>query len=283
MSWQLLVGISVLLFSTNSLLHRVLMRNVKSDPYAQTVAFYGLGGLLAFLIALARGGFQYRISPGQIPYFIILAIFCTLAPLLAFKAYKEVTASEATILFSSQRWWMVLAAFLVLQEPFSLRKVIGTLIILLGIAIAVWRKQKYVFNRGVIYALLAAFCYAVADIVAFFILRHFDAPSLSVYISLIPVVAIVLIKPATIKKLAYYCRPKYALAILAVSFNDTLASLAVYYAYQIGRNAAQISPLMATQIILSVLLAIIFLKERDYTWRKIIGALVVVGGVWLVM
>jgi drug/metabolite transporter (DMT)-like permease len=283
MTWQIYIALGIFLFSANSLLHRILMRDVKSDPYAQTLAFYGLGGVFALIIAISRGGFQYRITLDQLPYFAIMAISCTLAPIIAFRSYREVEASEATILFSSQRLWMVFGSFLVLQETFSLRKVIGTLVILSGITFAVWKKQQYVINIGVLYALLAAFSYAVADIASFFILRNFDVPSLSVYLSFIPVVLLLLLRPRTLKKLSFYFKPKYAIAIIAVSLSDTLASLAVYFAYQVGRNAAQISPLMATQIILSVILAIIFLKEHDHLVSKIVGASIVVAGVLLII
>lgn len=284
MTWQIYVLMSVLLFSTNSVLHRVLMKDVKSDPFAQTLIFYGLGGILALTIALMRGSFRYTISPVQIPYFLVLGIFCTVAPILAFKAYKSIEASEATILFSSQRLWMVVGAFFVLGEIFSWRKLFATLVILCGIAIAVWRKnQKIIFNQAAFYALLAAFSYAVADIASYFILKDFDVPSLSVFICFIPVIFLLIFKPGKIKKLKYYLRPKYAVSIIIVTINDTLASLAGYFAYQVGHNAATISPLMATQIILSVLLAIIFLKERDYALYKIGGAVIVVLGVMLLL
>ena len=283
MTWQIFIIISLLLFSANSLLHRILMKDDKSDPFAQTLLFYGLGGIFAFIISLLRGGFEYQIQLDQVPYFVVLAIFCTLAPVLAFHAYKKIESSEATILFSSQRLWMVVGAFVVLQETFSYHKIFGTLIILCGISIASWRKQQLVFNQGVAYALIAAFSYAVADIASFFILRNFDAPSFTVFICFIPVILLLIFKPQTIKKFGYYKKPRYALAITVVTINDTLATLAMYYAYQIGRNASQIAPITSTQIILSVILAIIVLKERDHAWQKIVGATIVVAGVLLVI
>ncbi len=127
MSWQLLVGISVLLFSFNGLFHRVLMKDLKSDPYAQTVAFYGLVGVFAFIIAVFRGGFHYQISIEQLPYFILLTVFATIAPVLAFKALKLIEASENSILLSSQRLWIVIGAFIFLAEGFSINKLIGSL------------------------------------------------------------------------------------------------------------------------------------------------------------
>ena len=46
MSWLGLTLVGILVFSPKSLLYRVLMKDDKSDPYAQSVVFFGMGGLL---------------------------------------------------------------------------------------------------------------------------------------------------------------------------------------------------------------------------------------------
>ena len=95
MPWQLLVGISVLLFSFNNLFHRTLMKDEASDPYAQFVMFYGLGGLLSFIIALFRGGFHYQLTLSQLPFFLLLTIFATAAPILVLKPQKSLRHRKA--------------------------------------------------------------------------------------------------------------------------------------------------------------------------------------------
>lgn len=258
------------------------MKDEKSDPLAQTVVFYGFVGIFALLISLFRGGFHYRISLTQLPFFLLLTIFATIAPILVFKALKTIEASENSILLSSQRLWLVLGAFIFLHETFSLPRVIGTLIIILGIFIA-QQQKRFVINQGVIFALLAALFYAVGEIISFYILSNFDTASFTVYVSLLPVITILIIKPNTLQKLAFYFQPKYALNILAVSLNDTLATLFLFFAYQAGRNAAQIAPIMATQTIITVLLAILILKERHNLLNKIIGAITAVAGLILIL
>jgi drug/metabolite transporter (DMT)-like permease len=148
MSWQLWVGISVFLFSLNGLFHRVLMKEENADAYAQTVAFYGLGGIAAFFIAIFRGGFHYDISLDQLPYFFLLAVFATIAPVCMFQAFKRVQASEISIVSSSQRLWMVLGAFIFLGESMTWQKVVGTLVIVGGILIAQREKKQFVWNEG---------------------------------------------------------------------------------------------------------------------------------------
>lgn len=60
-----------------------------------------------------------------------------------------------------------------------------------------------------------------------------------------------------------------------------VGALSVYTAYQIGRNAAQISSINNTQTILIVILAAIFLKERDRLPSKIVAACLSVAGIIL--
>ena len=283
MSWQLFVGLSVLLYSVNALLHRVLMKEEDSDPYAQTIAFYGVVGLFALIFAVLRGGFHYQISVDLLLYFILITIFAALTSVLGFRAIQLIEASESSILISSSRLWVVLGAFIFLQEAFSMQKLIGTVVILVGITIAQWKKQKFVLNEGVIFALLAAFSFAITELVSFFILRKFDATSFAVYTNWLPVIALLLIRPRSFKKLAFYLKRKNAINISLVSISDISATLFLFYAYQVGRNASQIVPIMATQTIVTVFLAVIILKEKNYMLQKIAGGIFAVIGTILLL
>ncbi len=259
------------------------MRDIKSDPYTQTIIFYGLGGIFILLLSLLNGGVNLSFRAEQLPYIVLLTIFATSAPVLAFKSLKLIQASESSILLSSQRLWIVIGAFLFLREDFSYSKLFGVIIVIIGITIAQWKNKKFVINQGVIFALLAAVAYGLTEIISFYLLRDLDTITFTVLLSFLPVIALLLIKPGCIKKLALYFRPKYAINITIVSVNDAIATLFLFYAYQVGRNAAQIAPIMATQTILTVIFAIIILKERENTVRNIIGACIVVLGVLLVL
>lgn len=283
MSWQFFLVLSILLFSLNSLFHKVIMREEQSDPYAQTIAFYGLVGIITWILTFFQGGFHYLIPFHLLPYFLPLMICSTLASVLVFTAMKRIDGSEVSILIATQRLWIVIAAVFFLAEPFSSRKLLGTIIILSGIAIALWKKKRFVINSAVGLVLVAAMLYGLAETASFYLLREMDALSLIVYISLVPALMLMLIRPASIPHLRFYLKRKYAVAIFLVSLNDTFATLFAYLSYQVGRNATQIGPLLATNTMLSVVLAIVFLKERTHMVQKVIGAAVVVGGIALVV
>ncbi len=283
MSWQLLITLSVLLYSINGLLHRVMMKEESSDAYAQTVAFTGMVGIFALLIALLRGELQTSITINQLLLFIPLLIIGTVGNIIAFKGMKLVEASEYTILATSSQLWIITGSLVVLREAFTLQKIIGAIVILIGVIIAQWRKGKFVFNIGVVYVLLAALFYACSDIFSYLILRDLDATSLIAYFCILSTIALIIIRPGIIQKLSFYRKPRRAANLMLVSINDTLASLFAFLAYQVGRNALQIGPLGATQTIVTVVLAFIFLKETDNMIQKITGAVTVVIGTILIL
>jgi drug/metabolite transporter (DMT)-like permease len=283
MNWLFLTILGVFLFSSNNLLHRILMKDGKSDPYAQVVVFYGLGGMIALLFAILHNGFQYWIIFDRPFLFIPLTITATAGPVFLFKSFQLIDASENAILQSSQKLWTVLGAFLFLGEYFSVNKILGTLITLIGIAIALWRKKKFQLNIGVAFVIIATFFYAGADLLSFFLVRNIDPLSLIVYVCFLPVITLLLLKPKTMKKIQFYFKPKYAVYVSILATSDTLGTLSIYYAYKAGRNASQIAPILGTVILISVLLAIIFLKERTNIKNKIIGSVVTLIGVLLVL
>jgi len=283
MSWQFFVTLSVLFFSVNGLLHKLLMREKNSNPYAQTIVFYGIVGFFALIISFLRGGFQYQITTEQLPYFILITIVASLASIFGFKAIQLIEASENSIILSSSRLWVVLGAFIILKEQFSLDALIGTLVIILGISIAQFRQKRFTINQGTIFSLITAFFYAITEITSFFILRDFDAASLTVYTCWLPVIALLIIKPKVYKKFSFYLKRKNAINITLVSLSDVFGTIFLFLAYQAGRNASQIGPIMATQTIIVVLLGIIFLKEKSNMIQKITGGLIAVTGTILLL
>lgn len=283
MSWQLLTLIAVLVFSSSTVLHRILMKDRASDPYTQTIVMYGLAGIGSLMLSLYLGRFHYQVTTNQFLLFIPLACFISGGSVLLFKGLQTLGASESSILKSVQNLWVVIGAFILLGEPFSMMKVAGTIVIMLGICIALWKRNQLTFGRGSLLVIISTLLYSSSDLLSLYFVRDFDPLSLLVYISFLPVIVLLILKPKTVKKIPFYFKPRRALVIVVLSLIDIVGTLSVYMAYQVGRNAAQIGPLMGTITIVSVLIAIIFLKERDNMRNKLIGALIVVVGVWMLL
>jgi drug/metabolite transporter (DMT)-like permease len=135
------------------------MKDEQSDPYAQCIVFFGIAGIFALFFSFIHGGFHYQITVDQLLLFLPLALCTTVGPVLLFKSFQLIDASENAILQSSQKLWTVLGAFIFLHELFSSKKLSGTMITIIGIAFAFWNKKKFILNRGVLFVLMATIFY----------------------------------------------------------------------------------------------------------------------------
>jgi uncharacterized membrane protein len=138
-------------------------------------------------------------------------------------------------------------------------------------------------NRGAICVLLAAFSFAGSGTASYFIVRNFDVMSYMMWSSIIVTVILFAAQPNVVKKLGFYLRPRRAANIVVASINDSVANILGLAAYQVGRNALQIGPIMTTQTLVIVLLAAVILRERDRVPQKIVGAVLAILGTSLLI
>src|SRR3989344_4614573 len=220
MSWQIYLIISIILISCNGLFHRSLMKDDRSNPQAQTVAFLGIGGIIAIILALIQGKLSLFFPAALGWNFIILVILLVPAFLLSYRAYKLIGASEVVMFATTARLWNVVGAYIFLHEAVTLRMILVAIVILIGVMITRYEKRKFTFNKGVCYILMAAFLFGMSDINGYYILRSVDATNYLIYSELLPVFAILLLQPKVIAKLKYYFQVDKAVKIFLVSLFD---------------------------------------------------------------
>jgi drug/metabolite transporter (DMT)-like permease len=283
MSWQILLAISIISLSFNGLFHKSLLRDDKSDPRAQAIVFLGIGGVLSIIIALFRGGLHLEFSSSLIFNLLVLAVVGTIAYILKYRGYQLINASEVVIFSTTSKFWVALGASIFLHEAVTVQKIIGTIIILIGIAVTSYSDKKFKINKGIFIVLLSSVLMGLTEINGYYILQSMDASGYQVYFYLIPVFALLLVQPTLIKKISYYFKPIRALKVTALAVFDTVGMLTLFFAYQAGGKASVISPLSAIKVIVTVVLAIIILKERDSIKKVLAGAVISVIGVALLL
>jgi drug/metabolite transporter (DMT)-like permease len=283
MSWQILLIISIIFLSLNGLFHKSLLKDDRSDPRAQAIIFLGIGGVLSILIALLRGKLQLEFPPFLVFNLLAIAVFATIAYVLKYRGFQLITASEVVIFSTTSKFWNVVGASIFLHEEVTIQKIFGTIIVLIGVAVTMYIDKKFKINKGIFFTLVAALLFGLTDINGYYILQTMDASNYQIYFYLLPVFALLLIQPSSIKKLSYYLKYDRALKVTALAIFDTLGMLALFFAYQVGGKASVIGPLSATKIIVTVVLAIIFLKERANLTQTLVGAMITVIGVILLL
>lgn len=281
MSWQLFLTIAIFSDVAGRLLQRLLMKEKESDPIAYAIVYQIIGGIFLGVFAIIHG---FRIPPlGPIMLnLLFMPLIWALSNVLGFRALKITEASIYSILFTTHTIWIILGAMLFLGESFSLPQVVGTLLILGSVILISWKHADIRFRRGELITLLSALAFALGILSDTRVVATFDVPSYLTLGYIFPAfflwgiyyqktnAVVALVKSPKLKKVA----------LMAVLY--ATAGLTYYYAYFYGRNAAQISSILQITTVLTVIAAVIFLKEYSQLRLKFLATAISFIGVLLV-
>lgn len=75
---------------------------------------------------------------------------------------------------------------------------------------------------------------------------------------------------------------KYFKNMFWYTFFYACQAVTYYLAIELGANVSQISPILRSEVILTMILAVVFLNERDNLLRKTAAAILAISGVILI-
>ncbi len=279
MSWFTLLIISVLVVSFANILQKSLMKNDKSDPISYAIFFAFLLGVCNLIVALFYGLHipSFSMSLVSLP---IAALLWGFGTIFYFKSLQLLESSEVIILSSSRSLITIIASLVFLGEVFNGQKLLGTIIILVSIFIVANIKKGFKFNKGLYYIFGMSLCYGMAIIFDVLNLRNFEPISYLAIVNFMIAIILLLIFPKSLLKWKGFVKPNFLKKMLPLGVLSTTQAILYYFALAKG-PASQIAPISQTQVIITILLAVIILKERDNLLRKITAALLVMIGVFL--
>jgi len=280
MNWFFLAIISVISISIANIYQRIVMKEPESDAYGSSVIFQLLLAAITGCYALYKG-FVFPPIVEYWQFFIISAVFYAGGTLALFHAIKRIGASEVIIVSALGAVVTIILAMILLHEPFTVQQAIGTLAILVSVII-VQGKISLKNRAGIAFAALGTSLYSVAVISDMFIIRHYDAVSYVSVISLLPGLVLIMFQPSVLLRLKKICTPIYTKNIILYSGFYGIQAITYYLALENGANVSQMSPIARSQVILTVILAVIFLKEKNNLPRKILSSVLVTIGVMLI-
>jgi transporter family protein len=279
MSWLLLLFINVIAISVASLFQRLAMKEKESDPVLSTTIFQFILGLIVLPFAISRG-FVFPPLVTLWPFFLFSSVLYAIGSVLFFKSIKLIEASEMTVLAGVGAIVTMICAYFFLGERLVFHQYLGAALVLVSILIIAHRGKKFVFNKGALLALLAASFFSFATISDVLVIKSYDAISYAAMMSILPGLVLVILYPKKMLQL-----PK---AIKTIDKNLVIYSLIysvgviTFYSALNKAMISQVSVVVKTNIILTVILAAIFIKENDRLGQKILAALICMAGVMLV-
>lgn len=280
MHWLVFAAISIVSMAVANLFQKLAMKEKESDPVVSAILFQFLLTIFTGIFAFLRG-FQIPKAEVLFPYVILSSLFYAIGVQLFFKAIKIIEASEMTILTGFGAVATIGAAFLFLGERLTILQFIGVLAILLSVVIVEYEGKRFVMNKGVWYSLIGTSLFGFAVTMDAFILRSYDAVSYTPIICLLPGLFLCFMFPKKVVVLLSTFRGALNRNLLIYGFVYSIQALAYFLALESGALASQLNALFKAEIVLTVILASIWLKETKRLPQKILAAVVATGGVLL--
>lgn len=281
MTWIVFALLSLIFSTTFQVLSRVLA--VKSEnPRVFSTVFNSIATIFAFLLLFLEPWSIKSFPPVGIIFLTLLStILYGVFERTQFYVRKNIDASTLTILFRLAPVITLIASFLILKENITFVKISAVACIIGANILLVSGKRDFKFNKYLLLAILCAVSLGLAWTIDKKASVYYSTVIYSIIIWTLPVFYIASFPLVSFKsivtefKISTWKIPLLAAANV-LQFYFQLKAL--YLA-----DASKVIPVISSSTVLTVLLGIILLKERNNLGRKIIaGALVFIGVLLLI-
>ena len=284
MNWLILTLLAVGSRATLSIALKLLSNRVKVSASTQAVLLTTGAGVLALFVSPFIGGLSLH-GLGTLWFIVLLMVISqAFGNIIFFKALDKLDASTAQIAFSTILIWSTILAVTFLHSHFTSKQLLGIFILLIAILTVQYSRAKNRhLNEGLAYAIIAAGLYAVFQTTSADLAKTVSAGTYLLVAYLGSSLIVGGIYRKTLEKdfnLLKKRLPHAASATLFASAMSLLYFVFSYFAYKHAPDRGVVVVLLTSQVVLSVILAIIFLKERKNVGRKVAGGvLAVIAGI----
>jgi len=276
-SWFNLIGYlvcSVIFFQY----YKLAVRNAKKDG-AATILLQLIAGI-SILILAPFLPFKFPSDPKIYLLLIAASVFYALYDRLNTTVRKNLQVSLYVILDRLSVIFLIIFGFVIFRNPFIWEKAVGAALILLGNFIVLYRKSMFELNKYVFLSVLATLTFAIAVSIDIGISQKFNLPFYIMLTLVIPATLILIAEKISPREVSEQYKDRDKKYYLITGFSWGLVIFFLLRAYQFGQVNV-VTSLAATSVLINILVAYIFLKEKDYKLKKIIAACVTILGVYL--
>jgi drug/metabolite transporter (DMT)-like permease len=274
MYWLILTILAVTSRATYSIATKILSKYVEVSAITQSVLLTALAGLLVFPLSPFIGGISF-VGVSDVLFIVAIMIASqAFGNILFFKGVKLLDAGTAQVAFSSVLVWGVLLSIIFLGSQFSLVQFLGILLMLIAIILVQSYKGKKKIDIGILYILSAAALFAVFQVTSAELSKTISTSAYLLLAYLGSSLLLGALYSTTLRKDWTHLKTQVKKTLditLFASGTSLLYFLFAYFAYQQAPDQGIVVVLLTSQVVLSVILGIIFLKERENVPKKLIA------------
>ena len=270
------------------ILKKFLNPNTKTNAVFYSALINLVGGICAIIAYSATSfnlhDFTYLSNPHLLLLLAIDIALWTISVLIYYPALQKTPASEATIFTGIQGIAALVSGVIIQTEIFSFSRLLGCIFVLIALFLVMFKKKQWKLNTPTLLLALAIMIFGIASTfdnaivsqktinVFFFEIFNFGLTGI-----------FVLANTKNLPKELFTITKNKRMLIYAW-FNgmfNFITFIFIYNAYKLHVTASQSTTILATESIFIVLFAAIFLKERDHVGKKILAAVIVAIGIYL--
>ena len=283
MNWLLLTLLAIIFRSAFSLSTRLLGRDVKVSPQTQSFLLTLGSGLLAIIICPFFGGINLNSVQQNLLPIIIIIVSSVFGNIIFFKGQKLLDTGTTQVAFSSILIWGALLSIIFLKSKFSLLQIVGILLMMVSIIIIQNRKKGANINLSVLYIICSSLLFSIFQVTSASVSSLINTGTYLVFSYIGTALVTFLIYFKTIKsdfkKITFQIKNTFLKTFFA-SGTSLLYFIFSYFAYRYAPDRGVVIILLTSQVVLSVILGILFLKERENTAKKLFaGVLAFIAGI----
>lgn len=256
------------------------MKDDKSNPYSYSVIFHFLLAFLTLIFALVKGA-NFSLFSGNIFILLLAGALWGACQVFLFKALQLVEASELTIVSSLRVIVTIVASIIFLNQIFTGWNIVGTLLILASTLLIVDTRKGFKLNKGFVYILVMAIFSGLAIVADSSNVQHYDVLVYSTFSNFLSGLFILAFYPTVMKQWKHFTQAGFLIKMLPLAIFSATQGILYLFALSYGGNTAQVGTIRQSSLIVTIILAVIFLKERGNLKRKFFAAALVTLGVIL--
>lgn len=177
--------------------------------------------------------------------------------------------------------FLIILGFIFLREKIVIKKIIGSLIIIIANVLLAFDKGKIRINKYFIMSFISNFLFAIAMLINVNISNNFNIGFYTILTVFLPSILIFIFGRYKVKDLVnefnYYDKGYFLLS----AFTWCLMLISSVKAYEVG-NVTLIAPLLTLTSILNTFYEFVILKNRNKLIQKIIASILILIGVLII-
>ena len=280
MTWLGFALLGVVIVSIMTIFQKILMSHTDSNPAACGILYHLLLGVLHLLCACVMG-VSMDFSYGGVGFVFLAALLWSLTTVYFFKAMQLIQPAEVIIISTFQVLVAILASVLFLGEVFDIYMIFGALIIILAGSIVLRFKDGFYLSRGALYTLMLSLFAGLAVVVDSINVQNYNVIVYGTMINFLSALMLWGFYPRAMLKWRKYLKINFINKLLAVVVFSMIQGLLFLQALSFGGVTGQIATIRQASIVLTVILSVVFLKDRERLMQKSIAGVLVTWGVML--